>query len=103
MKLARLVITIRKGIMSSRPRKTTGSLSVGISPQPTACPRVNVAFADQIMDKSSDKREMEDFRNYQAALQANPEVARKIARNRLLLVLLPALLGIAFVVIVLLI
>jgi len=89
--------------MSSRRRKTTGPLPVDIPVHSTVSPRVSIAFSDQIVDKSGEKREMADFTNYQAALEANPEVARKLARNKMLRLVIPALIAIIFIVIVLLI
>lgn len=64
-----------------------------------ASPRTSTAFAGLMVDKSNSNEESLAYRNMQAALEANPEAARRLARNRVLWIVVPLILIAAFLLI----
>ena len=71
---------------------------VGVMIHGTALHNANVSLSETMIRKSGSDLESEAYRNKMEALKADPEMARRLARNRWLLVVIPAVLGIAFIV-----
>jgi hypothetical protein len=70
--------------------------------QPSASPRASAAQAGLLVEQRSSKLEYITNRDMLAALEANPRAARRLARNRMLVVLVPLIIVLAFIALMLL-
>lgn len=89
--------------MPIKRRMTVGPMPVDISFQPNASPRINIPFAELVVDKPNPNAEFLANRDMRAALEANPQAARRLARNRALWIVVPLILIAGFLVLLLLI
>ena len=78
--------------MPIRRRATDGPMPSDISIQPSASPRINLPLTGLMVDKPDPKAEFVANRDWEAALEANPRAARRLARNRMLWIVVPLVL-----------